>query len=51
MTACVLVMEMTGQLDLLLPLLATTGTAALTSHLIGTIREESKRRLAKLALR
>ena len=43
MTACVLVLEMTRQIDLLLPLLATTGSAALTSHMIAGMRDEHKR--------
>ena len=47
MTACILVLEMTRQVDLLLPLLATTGAAALTSHVIGAMKDEHKRLHAK----
>ena len=32
LTACILVLEFTKQFDLLLPLLVTTGTAAMVSH-------------------
>lgn len=44
LTACALVLELTEQMDHLLPLLATTGTAALTSHLLAALKDEKKKK-------